>query len=414
MACVHLGKPYFLELLTCEIARADGAHFVLLNRSAVRAGEFEAAYLLLRWGGLSAAPLSSDGEDLITARTFRESLKPWNQKKLPEKTQYALQNARRALRHLFREDLRTFEAFQLVLFGVSGRSGGDTHLPALAGHTGLVLRRVARFCGVLSVAECKRVRQAACHLNLRACLTVGDVGQSEDSRSPHEPPLLPEEKGVRKPERLVNPGQVSACVPAEPPVADSVISTAKEKEEPARIIVGKNPQDCCSRFEQRVGSSLEKEEGDEEERKEEIKLVSAYGGSAGEESLCFGTIKAGPLLQELTALREDKVKLVSTLHTHKYQVKLFLFGACKTSGSTILPLLAGHGGIFKAIICSYLGYNVGKLRSMSETIERQKKLIKYGHSLYNRVFLSKKNNAGTFNSTSTGAPGGCIVEDDIF
>ena len=371
----------------------------------MRAGQIEAAYLLLRWGGLSAAPLSSDGGDFVTRTSFRESLKPWNQKRLAEKTQYALQNARRALRHLFREDLRTFEAFQLVLFGVSGRNGGDTHLPALAGHADLVMRRVARFCGVLSVAECKRVRQAACHLNPKACLTAGDVGQ-EDSRSPHEPPLLPEDKGVRKSERLLNPGQISACVSAELLVTDSVISTAKEEEEPARIIVGKNLQDCCSRVEQRVGSSLEKEEGAEKERKEESDLVPSYGESAGEESLCFETIKAAPLLQELTALREDQEGITN--------VKLFLFGACKTSGSTILPVLAGHGGIFKAIICSYLGYNVGNLRSMRETIERQKKLIKYGHSLYNRVFLSKKSNAGTFNSAPTGAPGGCIEEDGIF
>ena len=90
-----------------------------------------------------------------TRASVRENLKPIRRANVTAKTQYALKNARRALRYRMREDLRTFSAFRMTLWGMNRKSGAP-FLAALAGHAGLLVRAVADYCGVLAADEHER------------------------------------------------------------------------------------------------------------------------------------------------------------------------------------------------------------------------------------------------------------------
>jgi hypothetical protein len=229
--------------------------------SAVRAGHIEAAYLLLRWGGLSSG--GSRNKAVVTRASVRENLKPIRRANVTAKTQYALKNARRALRYRMREDLRTFSAFRMTLWGMNRKSGAP-FLAALAGHAGLLVRAVADYCGVLAADEHERVRQAAEHLNflrLKPRETAGQAlllscaaaeeGEGEGERGgggggggggrgaekrEEQQEQKEEEEEEEEEEEGEEAGDTEQALPVEPPVPEVEVCA---KEKPA----SGNPQD---------------------------------------------------------------------------------------------------------------------------------------------------------------------------
>lgn len=216
--------------------------------TAVRAGQNEAAYILIRWGGLAEKQHSSshcttttaDALFVTTSSSVRSCLKPENLKKLPSQVQYALKNARRYVRHRSKDDLQNRAAFRTLL-SASKRvtmptkctSGPTLHismnfqlfepepsrptknlLPLLAGHSGVILRHIADFLDVLSEEEFAAVQETARALSL----APADVEERRIARKTKS--IVPEVDGDEK-EAADNSKSTAGVVPLKPlPICD--------------------------------------------------------------------------------------------------------------------------------------------------------------------------------------------------